>query len=137
MVLETNFKCFVLSEDDKEKEKYRFVQFQPDLIIDLEFMCETNEKFEETGFEASRCENPDEFKRTRPTSIYNQYKHPIKPPKRKKGRDTNPILYNDDMMNWLANEWYANNKRNPTRSQILKGVINADKKQMHKLFPKY
>ena len=95
------------NEDDKEN--YRFVQFQPDLIVDLEFLCETTEKFEENGFETERCEKPEEQKRVRPPSIYNKYKHPVKPAKRKKGRENNPLLYSDDKLSWLANAWYNKN----------------------------
>ena len=40
-------------------------------------------------------------------------------------------------MAWLATEWYNKNQQAPTRSQILKGVINADRMQMLRLFPKY
>lgn len=103
----------------------------------MEFLCETTEKFEENGFETERCERPEEHKRQRPPSIFNRYKQPLKPPKRKKGRENNPLLYHDDKMTWLANAWFARNQRPPTRSQILKGVINADRYQMLKLFPKY
>lgn len=105
--------------------------------MDLEFLCETTEKFEENGYETERCENPEEHRRARPASIFNKYKHPVKPSKRKKGRENNPLLYSDDKITWLANEWYARNQTTPTRSQILKGVINADRHQMVKLFPKY
>lgn len=132
-----NWKCYQIMDGEKDKDQYRFVQYQPDLIIDLEFMCETTTQFEETGYETERSENPDAIKRARPSSIYNQYKHPIKPPKRKKGRDTNPLLYDTDKMTWLANKWFAMNERMPTRSQILKGIINADKHEMLKLFPRY
>lgn len=126
MCLEMNYQCYSQLEDDKEK--YRFVQFQPDLIVDLEFLCETTEKFEENGYETERVENPDEWKRTRPaSSIFNKYKHPVKPPKRKKGRMNNPLLYQDDKLTWLANAWFSRNQKPPTRSQILKGVINADR----------
>lgn len=136
MCLEMQYQIYVCNEDDKEN--YRFVQFQPDLIVDLEFLCETTEKFEENGFETERVENVDEHKRIRPTqSMYNKYKHPVKPPKRKKGRENNPLLYKDENLTWLANAWYAKNQKNPTRSQILKGVINTDKKWMLKTFPKY
>ena len=100
-------------------------------------MCETTNQFEETGYECERSQNPDIIKRTRPASIFNKYKHLIKPPKRKKGRDANPLFYSDDKMTWLANKWFSNSDRMPTRSQILKGIINADKYQMLKLFPKY
>lgn len=101
-------------------------------------MCETTDKFEETGYESVRAQNPDDIKRSRPQSIYNPYKHPIKPPKRKKGRDANPLLFGDDKLNWLADKWFANNQgRMPTRSQILKGIINADKNRMLELFPKH
>ena len=113
------------------------MQFQPDIIVDLEFLCETTEKFEENGFETERVEKPDEHRRVRPqTSIYNKFKHPVKPPKRKKGRENNPMLYKDESMTWLANAWFEKNQQNPTRSQILKGIINADKKFMLKQFPK-
>lgn len=70
--------------------------------------------------------------------MYNKYKHPVKPPKRKKGRENNPLLYKDEKVTWLADKWYIKNgEKNPTRSQILKGIINADKRAMLKHFPKY
>lgn len=47
------------------------------------------------------------------------------------------MLYKDESMNWLANAWFEKNQQNPTRSQILKGIINADKSFMLKQFPKY
>lgn len=135
MCLEMNYKCYICSED---KEKYRFVQFQPDLIVDLEFLCETTEKFEENGFETERCEKPEEHRRHRPSSVFNRYRHPVKPAKRKKGRENNPLLFHEDKLTWLANQWYERNEQKPpTRSQILKGVINADRFQMLRLFPKY
>lgn len=137
MCLEMNYKSYQAMDEEKEKDKYRFVQFQPDLIIDLEFMCETTEKFEETGFETERTQDSEQQKRVRPESIFNKYKHPVKPPSRKKGRETNPLRFDESKVTWLANEWYSHNGRMPTRSQILKGVINADKYQMLKLFPKH
>jgi len=49
------------------------VQFVPDVIVDLEFLCETTEKFEENQYETTRCDDKDhlELKRTRPESIFN------------------------------------------------------------------
>ena len=82
----------------------------------MEFLCETTEKFEENGYETERMEKPEEQKRTRPVSIFNKFKHPVKPPKRKKGRENNPLLYEDDKLTWLANQWFAKNKKPPTRS---------------------
>ena len=69
MCLEMNYKCYTCVEDDKER--YRFVQFQPNLIVDLEFLCETTEKFEENGYETERTEKPEDHKRQRPPSIFN------------------------------------------------------------------
>lgn len=100
-------------------------------------MCETTEKFEENNYETERCAKPEEHRRARPASIFNKHKHPVKPPKRKKGRDNNPLTYSDDKVTWLANQWFERNKQAPSRSQILKGIINADKAQMLRLFPKY
>ena len=128
MCLEMNYKCYTCSgEDSQDRERYRFVQFQPNLIVDLEFLCETSEKFEENGYETERTERPEDHKRQRPPSIFNQYTHPVKPPKRKKGRENNPLLHSEDKVAWLATEWYSKNQQAPTRSQILKGVINADR----------
>jgi hypothetical protein len=62
----------------------------------------------------------------------------VKPAKRKKGRESNPLSYSDDKYTWLANQWFERNgSQPPSRSQILKGIINADKYQMLRLFPKY
>jgi hypothetical protein len=33
------------------------------LIVDLEFMCETTEKFEENEYETERCGKPEEYRR--------------------------------------------------------------------------
>ena len=57
MLLEMNYQCYTHYED--KKDDYRFVQFYPDNIVDLEFMCETSEKFEENGFETERIEEPE------------------------------------------------------------------------------
>ena len=98
------------------------------MIVDLEFMCETSEKFVENNIDAERITDVKDHKRVRPASIFNKYVHPLKPPKRKKGRDTNPLAFKEENMTWLADAWYERNQTTPTRSQILKGVINADKR---------
>lgn len=56
-----NYKCYTCVEDNKDQ--YRFVQFQPDLIVDLEFLCETTEKFEENNYETERLDKPEQHKR--------------------------------------------------------------------------
>lgn len=112
------------------------MQFVPDVIVDLEFLCETTEKFEENHYETTRCDDQEQ-KRVRPASIFNKYKVPTKQPKRKKGQANNPLLYSEEKCAWLANRWYEESNALPTRSQILKGIIQTDKKQMLQLFPKY
>jgi len=94
------------------------VQFVPDVIVDLEFLCETTEKFEENQYETARSDDKDhlEHKRTRPASIFNKYKVPTKQPKRKKGQANNPLLYSEENCTWLANKWYGESNALPTRS---------------------
>ena len=91
-------------------------------------MCETSEKFVENDIESERITEVQSHKRVRPQSIFNQYFAPQKPAKRKKGRDTNPLAFKEENMNWLADAWFAKSSELPTRSQILKGIINADKR---------
>ena len=47
-------------------------------------------------------------------------------------------MFSDDKVGWLAKQWFdQNDNKAPSRSQILKGIINADKTRMIQLFPKY
>lgn len=52
MCLEWNYWQFV--QGGSNKDKHRFVQFMPNLIIDIECNCEMDINFNETGFNCER-----------------------------------------------------------------------------------
>lgn len=74
------------------KDQYRFVQLLPDLIVDVDCMCEVDSKFQDNGWVVERQEDND-FKRQRPLSLYSIPTIPKKLLKRKKGKDNNPLKY--------------------------------------------
>jgi len=74
------------------KDQYRFVQLLPDLIVDVDCMCEVDNNFQENGWSVERQEDK-EFKRKRPLSLYSIPTPSKKIQKRKKGKDNNPLKY--------------------------------------------
>ena len=71
-------------------------------------------------------------------SVYSIPTTAKKLPKRKRGKDNNPLKYKDENLQWLARKWYSMNKnQSPNPSQLIKGIINFDKKHIQGMYPNY
>jgi len=138
LCLEINHQQYLKCAEDL-KERYRFVNFVPDAVIDLEEKCETNEKFEDTGVVVERVVGPN-VQRRRPETIFSKAPATVGAAAvRKAGKADNPLRYDFDNLAWLAASWYKENgsARYPSRNQVLDGIIAADKKEILRLHPRY
>ena len=54
-------------------------------------------------------------------------------------KDYSPIKkMSENNISWLANEWVKENGQDlPNRSQILEGIIDEDRKEILRLYPRY
>lgn len=60
--------------------------------------------------------------------------------RRKEVKEYSPLKrLSDENVTWLANEWTKENGQNvlPTRKQILEGIIDEDRKEILRMFPRY
>lgn len=144
--LEITYQQYLLNKED---HNLRFVNFQPNLIIDLEEMIETNERFEETGNIVQRFlpakSKQQNMKYSKVFEPMTSYKLDSKPKDQSffkrlgQQKEYSPIqVHSTDNISWLAQQWIKQNGSElPTRQQILDGIIEEDKQEILRLFPRY
>lgn len=114
--LEITYRHFL---KDRENAENRFVNFQPNIIVDVDEMIETTEKFEETG---NIVERQLPAKSSQPSSVILKVFEPLTSYKEDPNIRTNrksrksdikeysPIKrLSDENYAWLANEWAKEN----------------------------
>lgn len=124
------------------------MNFQPNLIVDLHEMLETSERFQENGNVVERfLPTKRRQHNTMIAKVFDpvtSYKEAVVSKGRKKSkkpemREYSPIRrLSDENVSWLANEWIKENgDKLPTRRQVLEGLIEEDKQEVLRLFPRF
>ena len=113
-------------------------------------MVETNERFQETGNIVQRFlpskRRQQNMMYTKVFDPVSSYKVEVKSQERSLFRkketykEYSPIKrLSDENVSWLAKEWIKENGDEllPTRRQILDGIIDEDRKEVLRLYPRY